>query len=146
MSKSTRLPGEVELHGDEVCSEKGCERPAVYGHKRMRGDVGYQCGPHAEIGLEQGALDWIGGEIDRVEDWISEVTNTPESAWASAGGWKHFLILRDAVSDDCDMPYWEQHMCSLKSLSAALDVAHKLTQEKIDRLEKRLVEEDEIPA
>ncbi len=134
------------LRGDEVCTEENCGRPAVHGVERAEGDASYQCAGHSERAQEQCALDWIDGEIDRVEDWISQIKNTPPSAWVGAGDWKHFLILRDAVSDDSDMPYWKQHMYSLESLSVALDVARTATQEKIDRLEKRLVEEDEIPA
>ncbi len=134
------------LRGDEVCTEEHCGRLAVYGVERAEGDTSYGCAGHAARDKEQGALDWIDGEIDRVGTWISQIKNTKKSVWAGAGDWKHFLILRDKVCDDSDMPYREQHACSLESLSAVLDVARKATQEKIDRLEKRLVEEDEIPA
>ncbi len=136
----------LELQGNEVCSEENCTRPAVYGIKRaIDGENSYQCQPHCEIDGERSGLDFVDGTIETVEDWISQVVNMPESAWTGSRGMKDLLILRDEVSDFVDMPYRWQHECTLKSLSAALDVARKLTQEKIARLEKRLEIEEEYP-
>ncbi len=137
--------GRVSLEGGEICSKENCTRPAVEGIRTVYNDINYICARHREIGLEQGGLDWIHGEISQVENWLSQLKNTPESVWAGAGSWKHFLILKDEVSEDLNMSYKWQHECTLESLVAALDVARKLTQEKIDLMEKSLAEEDEYP-
>ncbi len=139
MSKSVKDPWGVELRGDEVCSKEGCNRPAVYGHERMCGDVGYNCGPHAEIGLEQGALDWIDGEVDQAKEWLDQVRRTPESAWSMGGGIENLLILKHTVGPEQDgWTYKDSHETKLRSLVAALEVAYKLTQEKIERMENAL--------
>ncbi len=141
MSKSIKAPWEVELRGDEVCSEEGCNRPAVYGHKRMSGDVGYQCGPHAEIGLEQGALDWIDGEVVQAKDWLDQVKRTPESMWRMGGGIENLLILKHTVGHEQDgWTYKDSHETTLQILVAALEVAYKLTEEKVERLKSELAE------
>ena len=132
------ITGSVALEGGEICSEEDCGRPAVYGTDTFRNGLIYNCEGHYEIGLEQGSLDWIADEIMMVEDWLSQVGKMPESAWAGVGDLKHVLILWDEVSEHPAMSYKWQHEGTLRSLAAALDVARKLTQEKIDRLEKRL--------
>jgi hypothetical protein len=133
-----KLPGDLELTGAEVCSEEGCARPAVRGFERYNGDKAYDCAPHDEIKNLYGRRDWLDGEIMMVEDWVEQVENASESAWTITGDLKHFLILRDTVHDDIDVPYKEQHKFALESIAAAIDLARKLTEEEIARQKRSL--------
>jgi hypothetical protein len=133
-----KLPWDLELTGTEVCSEEGCARPAVRGFERNNGEKAYDCVPHDEIGRLQGQCDWLDGEIMRVEDWVEQVENASESAWTIIGELKHFLILRDTVHDDSDVPYKEQHKFTLESLGGAVSVARKLTEEELVRQKRHL--------
>jgi hypothetical protein len=126
-----KLPGDLELTGTEVCSEKGCARPAVRGFERCNGDKDYNCEPHDELMKLYGQRDWLDGEIMMVEDWAEQVENASESAWTGGGDLKHFLVLRDTVCDGVDVPYKEQHKFTLESIAAAIDLARKLTEERI---------------
>ncbi len=128
------------------CSHEGCERTAVWGITTIRGQDAYDCEKHCEIGLLYGQLDWLTGDRDHVVgDWLEQIRQMPESAWSESGGLKDYLFLRDHVSDKSDMPYKWQHECTLQSLEAAIDLACKLTQEKIALLEQRLEIDEEYP-
>ncbi len=129
--------GPVEVMAGDTCSE--CWRPAVFGFRSIYGDVNYSCEGHVEIHKLYGSLDWLTGERDyTVGDWLKQVRAVDEGAWDGAGDMKHFLLLKDQVSDDFEMPYKWQHECTLESLLSAVDMACKLTQEKIDRKELEL--------
>lgn len=130
--------GPVEVAAGDTCSE--CWRPAVFGYRSIYGDVSYDCVGHYEINIMDGKLDWLTGERDFVVGkWLEQVQAVDKSAWDGAvGNMKHFMILKDKVSDDIDMPYKQQHAFTLQALLAAVDEACKLTQEKINRKKSEL--------
>jgi len=124
--------GPVDVKADDTCSE--CWRPAAYGFRRSSTDVRYTCEEHEELNELYSSLEWLTGERDYViGDWLRQVESIEESTWQRSDEMKHFVILRDRVSDD--MPVKFQHECTFNSLYAAVDEACKLTQEKIDRKE-----------
>jgi len=131
--------GPVDVVAGDVCSE--CWRPAVFGVRNIYDTINYACEGHVEIHKLYGQLDWLTGERDYVvSDWLKQVQNTDESAWKPGNGLEQIILLKDRVSDDISMPYRWQHETTLESLRAAVDLACKLTQEKIDH------EEDELRA
>ncbi len=136
---TTKLPPwGIEPQGTEVCSEENCNRPAVYGTTTIKDTKIYKCRSHNELAELEGQHDRLDGEIELVEDWIEQVENASEGAWSGVGELKHFLILRNRVSDDIPMSYKKQHEVTLRSLYAALDAARKLTEAEIARKEAEL--------
>ena len=127
-----RPPWEVELSGDERCSEKGCGRPADRGYESIRG-VRYVCAPHDEIHLMQGQLDWLEGEMSFIEDWHKEAKTQADNGVLDP----RVLVLADPHNDGNEPSGWPLYF---ESLRAAVGVAVKLTEKEVAHKEAALRE------
>jgi hypothetical protein len=135
----------------QVCSEEGCNRPAVSGMERMDGTNVYYCAPHNEIGLLGGQLDWLDGEIGTLEDWLNpakkQATNLSEEAanGRMLDNYPSLLILANKYvtykqEKEEYLPYslGSSWVVCLESLLAAIRTAEELTREKIAGMEAEL--------
>ena len=142
----------LDLRGDEVCSEEGCNRPAVYGIERMDGTNVYHCAPHLEIGELGGQLDWLDGEIGTLEDWLDQAEKQAARLKETANdqtldNYPSLLMLSNKYvthkqEKEEYLPYslGSSWVLDCQSLLAAVRTAEKLTREKISRMEAELRE------
>jgi hypothetical protein len=147
LTKEKRYFGEIEPQNGEVCSEEGCGRPAVTGHT-FRGEPVYDCAEHWEIKLLGGQVDWLDGERHNVEDMLKQARAWAEKVWVYRmdtklrDGKGSYLLLVDesehATRNPDEWPDLDPWVTQFMSLLSAVEVAEKLTEEKIEALKREL--------